>query len=454
MTEWDDRVAVSETAGLIQQIADLANGLDPGTEGDTLFPVLRIKRVVEYLVALVRESDPMLITEQMLARPVARLTQVRDSLTSYSATRELPDLTTANTMLDAALDELTRWPLPRNLADIKLLRNSAAGYRLAVEGLIHKLTDKTAQSTAEMETRIATATASLSGLEDAIAAAAKLNDEQAGLSRTKLSGELDAVAQASRTQFATDLTAAQAELASLTTTVDLQKGRLDTAIAEFQKQFSATEAARAKEAADAAQDRQATFTGLVESIRAEAHRVTSSLESDARTIVADLAEQDLRARKVVDAVGAIGVSGGYGKYAAEQKRNADWLRVVAVGSLLAVLVIGGWYLYESAGFAFDWARVATRLWLTVPLFAIAAYCVAQSGKHRENERQARKIELELAALDPYLSLFEEKERNEIKADLAKRLFGQPLAPVGPDDTVGAPQLLDALIRLVGPHVGK
>lgn len=84
--------------------------------------------------------------------------------------------------------------------------------------------------------------------------------------------------------------------------------------------------------------------------------------------------------------------------------------------------------------------------------SIAAYLIIQSAHHRERERQARKLELDLASIDPYLALMPPDVTVEVKKKLAESLFAQPLAPI--DDAGGAhaasipvAEFIQALIKL-------
>ena len=69
--------------------------------------------------------------------------------------------------------------------------------------------------------------------------------------------------------------------------------------------------------------------------------------------------------------------------------------------------------------------VAFRYSTVIVLAFVAAYTGNESSKHRERERQNRKIGLELACLDAYLVLLPDAEKNQIKGSLAEKFFGVP-----------------------------
>jgi hypothetical protein len=66
-------------------------------------------------------------------------------------------------------------------------------------------------------------------------------------------------------------------------------------------------------------------------------------------------------------------------------------------------------------------RLGTVLVLAIPAF----YAANESSKHREREKIVRKNFLELSAIDAYLVLLPEQQRNEIKGKLSERFFGVP-----------------------------
>lgn len=61
----------------------------------------------------------------------------------------------------------------------------------------------------------------------------------------------------------------------------------------------------------------------------------------------------------------------------------------------------------------------------LPLLRFAAYAARQSSEHRQAQRQAEQMALQLAALKPYLDdMRDEAKRDELLAVIAQKLFGQ------------------------------
>lgn len=409
MSWWDERVEEHQATLTVNELVDVVAGFESADDSGVLDGQERARAVVGALERLFRETDGFLVTAGMLDRIAAPLANAKGLLIAHRDSGDTANLQSAQNYLDAVLDSLAGWPvLARGKgADA---RAAASAYRKAAEGLAGSLG-------AEIEDLRATVASQRQELVDIAAR---------GVAQTQ---------------------ASEQALAQLTATIDQQKTRLDTAIASFQEQFSQSEAQRVQAANQAAKEHDLEFQAAKQELQADAKKVIDYLKDSAEGSLTDLESQQERARRVVDTVGGIAFAGGYGSYADRQRRQADLWRWIAVGALAVVAVIVLVHVFSRSGEALTVEALGERLLLGLPLFLLAAYAATQSSRHRYRERLARKSELELAAIDPYLSLFPEVERNAIKAELAKRFFGQPDEPV-PDDSVGAKQLLDAIDKAV------
>lgn len=406
MGAWEERVSNHQATQLVRQLRDLVPMFPNPSDADGLEAQERTRTVIEGLNRVVDSTDPALITETALAKLAGPLANAHGYLVQYTSTRERPHLTNATAHLDAALDALASWPTARLQAKAVAFRDAVTTYREASEGLITRLTAQLADAQQRVEA---------------------LDAELVGLDSKREAADAD-VAQ---------------RFDQLSGSIDAQKARLDTAIAQFQDQFSQAEARRADSSAVAAKEQASAHAELEQTLRDGSAKVIEELQASAGEAMRRLEAEEDRARTVVDSVGAIAFAGGYGSYADQQRRQADlwrWIAVASFGLLVAFVV---YYVVSNTGSVLTWERLAERVLVVVPLAAFSAYAAAQSGRHRHSEREARRLELELAAIDPYLSLFPTEERNAIKADLARRLFGQPSSPPA-DDAVGPQQLLDVL----------
>jgi hypothetical protein len=98
-------------------------------------------------------------------------------------------------------------------------------------------------------------------------------------------------------------------------------------------------------------------------------------------------------------------------------------------------VLAIWAATSTGRGDFQSSVFVARIIVSAAVGSIATYLIIQSAHHRERERRARKIELELASIDPYLSLMPPEVSVEVKTKLAEAWFGQPVVPI--DDSGGA-----------------
>ena len=152
----------------------------------------------------------------------------------------------------------------------------------------------------------------------------------------------------------------------------------------------------------------------------------TQFNQDGKQIIADMENKKNMAAKVLDVSTNVAVSGGYGKYARQQQIAAEILRVVAI-LFMGGLVVGAYMTIELAlhGAAIDWKLLAIRAFTIATLGIPAFYAVRESNKHRIAEHRYRKMQLELAAIDPYLELLDKEKRDQIKINLSERFFAQP-----------------------------
>ena len=254
-------------------------------------------------------------------------------------------------------------------------------------------------------------------------------------------------------------------LSLLEQSIESQKGRLDQAIADFQKQFSDSEATRRKEIQNTegnfiAQHEKfrekitADFQNLVESQKTALAELAKQLKASGDDLLKQMEAKKNAAAKVLNVSTNVAVSGSYGRYALYEKIGAEIFRAVALVFMVALIV--GAYKTITLALAvetIDWKLLAIRAITTFTLAIPAFYAVRESNKHRIAEYRYRKMQLELAAVDPYLELLDKTMRDQIKQKLSEKFFAQPEAK---DDTnnVDAGSLLDILKQIVLTLVKK
>jgi hypothetical protein len=407
MSRWDDQFADHPGGKAGTRLLGATENLSPG-DPDALPEVERLRRIAAFVQSALDRADPELVSVAILVELDSVVNSVIRSIDRFRDDPNIAHIQSANNEADSLLIALARLPGPREPADFDDMRERASSYRRSVGQLLHQIADDT------------------SGLRDAV--------QQ---SRSDLQGI--------RSDVEDEQARAKARLEEFVATISQQESRLDTAIARVEEQFSNAEAQRAQRFEELTNDNRKDANDVVQELRQSTAEKLDILKAEADLSLGGLHGQEQDARRVVSELGGIGVSGGYGEYAKQQKQSADRWQLVTVASLLLFAAAALYTLSKLPAGGVEWEHFTTRLVTSLSLIGLAGYAASQSSKHRRVEREARKAEIELAVLNPYLALFDPAERDRIKAEVALRMFGQPLAPDDKGgDKVGASQLVDLL----------
>jgi hypothetical protein len=407
MSRWDEQFQNHPAVQAVARLQSVLEGLSPA-DADALAEVERLRKIAAYVRAALNRADPELVSEQTLNEIGSSIGTVTNAIENFKNDPNIAYIQSANNDAAPLLYAAGRLPVPIEPGDFDDMRERASSYRRSVGQFLHQIEDEVRGAHTNID-------------------------------------EVRSHSEGIRTESDSEVGRLSARVEELIATIGQQEARLDNAVARVEEQFSNAEAQRAQRFEELTNDTRKEGTELVQELRQATTEQLGLITQDADTTLEELNKQVEDARTLVATLGAIGVSGGYGEYARKQEKSANVWRLVVVGSLavLAIAALVSLWTLPSGGI--DWEHFATRLFATGSLVALAGYAANQSTKHRRAEREARKAEIELAALDPYLALFDAAERNKIKAEVALRMFGQPLAPDSAEvDRVGALQLLDLL----------
>lgn len=401
MTRRDESFDAHPVLGLLDQQTRLLGKVEAKVgETEELEEIQGIRRVLQFVRAQLDGADPDLVSSAFLDDLRNKLNPITQELQNYLHNSNRQHLSNAASHVDNVIRSAVMIPAIRSPDDVAGLRESITSFRRSASQLLRSLEDEISK---EAE--------SVQGLRQ---------------SMSQLQQEIDA-----------------------------QKGRLDTAISQFQQQTSdaagqslqqaSGAASRFLEQFSAAQERRSSeFEKLLADSREQFQELTQAREEElkalARTLESAGVEQrkqlDERARstlnqietlrdqaqQIVHTVGNIGMTGDYQRNAEEQRTSANRWRVAAM--ILFVLGVTGATLLLGVVAKDDLSLVTTlrRIALAVLILTPAYYAAQQSRVHREREVRYRSIELELASLDPFLALMPDDLRQSIKSELAGRYF--------------------------------
>lgn len=409
MNQWRKQFQEHTLQKELDTINSLLDSASLETTDETIIDSFnRLVVVLRTFTAFVKSLNPECTVMGYLDQLNAPLSQLRPQLEQFLKTETPNYLKGANIQADQLVQKMPSFALPEAA---KQHADSINSLTVAVEGLISSLTQQSKSTSNDLK------------------------------------------------NLSTEVQSTSTRLENLDKTIELQKARLDTSIADFQKQFSDTQEARRKEIEQTETYFKAQFEQFKDGINSEIDELqnaqkttletlTQNLNATADQIILDMENKKDSAAKVLDVSTNVAVTGSYGKYASHEKIAADILRLVAL-VLMGGLVFGAYKTIQLAMSVdiIDWKILSLRTVTTLTLVFPAFYAVRESNKHRATEQCYRKMQLELAAIDPYLELLDKDKRERIKETLSTRFFAQPeINNIAAD--VDAGSLLDILKQVI------
>lgn len=347
-------------------------------------------RAVMYTSSAVRQIDPALVPLSVFANIESIARNVEGEINAYVANRNNQHLKNANAHADALLLQAAQLPLRKSDDQLEILRESVTSFR-------------------------------------------------------RSAGQYMASVEKDAERLRGDMNALQSAIHEARATVEAQKARLDNAIAEFQRQFSQSESERRAEASRFNEEMRAELSNLLERQRSalaeftvnadktvtlaihqardELSGVAELARSRAADLVSDIASLRDQAQDLLHVIGSTGMAGEFQKAASSAATRTVIWQVVAGASLIGLIgfAIGGWVL--STDGSADWGAIGARIFVAVAFGFLAAFSSRQADRYHAAEVSARRSQLELSSIDPYLASLPIEMRHEVKRTLAERFFG-------------------------------
>ncbi len=194
-----------------------------------------------------------------------------------------------------------------------------------------------------------------------------------------------------------------------------------------------------------------------EGFKKEVENKISKIDTDTSKIVESISEKLEEARRLVNVIGNVGVTGNYQNIANQHKSNANFWRTLAI---IFMTVMSGLLIYaiwDVSSANYDWIKSVIRIIAAAALSYPATYAARESSKHRKLETLNRKLELELASLTPFIELHSEEQKREIKSKLVDKYFGNHFE-IHEDKTSDSEELslggFEKLLKAILPFMKK
>lgn len=160
-----------------------------------------------------------------------------------------------------------------------------------------------------------------------------------------------------------------------------------------------------------------------ENYQKEFEEQKTDLENQTNQIIEQLQSKLDEAKKIVNIVGNVGVTGNYQNIANYHKRSANMFRWIGFTIMMIMSGLLIWTIIDLSNESFDLYKSIVRIIATSILTYPAIYASKESSKHRTLETKNRNLELELASLGPFIELLPEDKKNIIKEELVHKYFG-------------------------------
>ena len=430
---------LSSTAYLLKEIESEDHDDPEIVEG-----ISRIKQIINQLHVIIEKLDPVLVRMNVIDTINTIITNVNNDLTNFKNDRNKEHIIQANNRCDNLLAQFSQLYIPFDIQDFKGIRASITSFRMSVAQFMRSIK----------------------------------NDE------TKHREEIKTINN---------------KLSELVSTIDSQKGRLDNAISQFQEQFSRTEEnrrdtfnesekIRTDQNAEAIEKRKEEMLKMThefqnnikvfmeelekrkEEFKNEILTDTEQLKSNNESIISELnkkndehmdqllektkmllaklEEYKKQAENLVHVISLTGMVGGYQKHANEERRVARVWQILSVLAFAGLIIFAIFAFKATLNVDFKWSLFAGRVFVASTFGLLGAYAARQADRREEVERKNRKMELEIASIDPFLVELPESDKFRIKEELAKKLFGkEEPAKIKEKDKVSG-NMIDSMKQLI------
>lgn len=223
--------------------------------------------------------------------------------------------------------------------------------------------------------------------------------------------------------FQTDLESKENEIQRLSKLVEEKEIEIKNLNSNFQTEFTGI---KTKATQEYETDRKIFRTEIdtdKKTFKSEIEALKIDIDTDTTGLVKKLETKLEEAKKIVNVIGNVGVTGNYQLIANEHKISANFWRWVAIIFMTVFSGLLVWTIIDLSSTGFNWTKSLIRLIAAAALSYPATYAARESSKHRKLETINRTAELELASINPFIEILAEDKKQIIKEKLVDKYFG-------------------------------
>ncbi|MED4136005.1 hypothetical protein P4668_26890 [Priestia megaterium] len=400
------------------EVLKVLDGIDSTNLSTTAIEMLaRISSTFEFLKETLDKVDPWLVSTSTMNNINSPISQVLGEINAYNNDKNEQRLNNILSYLENLLVYLSQLVVPKTSEDIEGVKSSVISFRKSV-----------GQHLGYVERDCTNTSAALTKNTE------KLNDLTASIESQK--ARIDAIINEFQNQFLQSQSQRNEEF-----TIFTKKGEQDLigTLRDFQGTFeqqTLTQQETFDSLTEGFQQRiesqQQSFDSLtegfqqwIENQRESFDTLVADLKTNLQTELDQIKGMNQEAEKILGIMSMKGLAQGYQKIANSESQKAFVWNAISILSLVGILWFGYKFIILHEG-AMSWTSLISRIVLTGVGITLFTYCAKQATNHRNEERRNRKIELELASLDPYLKDLEPEKQKEVKQALVDKYFGVEL----------------------------
>jgi hypothetical protein len=221
----------------------------------------------------------------------------------------------------------------------------------------------------------------------------------------------------------TDLSQKDTEIKRLFKLLEAKETEIQNLTTQYTTEFSALKT-RANQEIET--DR-STFRKEIDTekgtFRQEVDELKTRIDNDTTGVINSLNTKLEEAKKIVNVIGNVGVTGNYQLIANEHKKTANLWRWITIAFMAAFSGLLIWTIIDLSSQGFDWLKSLIRIIAAAALSYPATYAARESTRHRKLETINRTAELELASLSPFIELMPDAKQQAIREKLVDKYFG-------------------------------
>lgn len=362
----------------------------------------RISQVIKNFSIALDSCDKNLIAIQWLDESAKALVNIKSYLNTYKSNKDPNYLITHSFgQLDSILQCSTKLNCVQSKATFRSLTKSVDEYNKVISSYIEESHEKVTALTTEIFTL--------------------------------------------KEQIKNQETVSEAKLLELQNAITSERQRLDGFATSYQNQMSTDQKSFSsmldslKESFSSAQEgRRKVFEEEIYQIK-DQEQIISQNAVEQADIIKHHHEQLLEEyeekfkeyeNQVIDIVGIINTNVFSHKYKEVADKSHNSARLWHTLTIILMIAVSGFAAYAfviTVTTDTSWVKLIAKIFATTTLATGAAYSARQASKKEKVERYARKIEMELVAIDPFIASLDEERQSKIKEELAKKIFGNPNA---------------------------